>query len=386
MVDLVNVWMAIVLTGTAIFASLAWREARKTRKDYNVFELIRYLQSEDMRLARRILIVDIGETGGSYSNWIKIPKLRDAAEQVCAAYDMVGIMLKRGLIDEDLVDEWQDSITKCYNAAKPMIDEYRGRSGPSYYKHFKYLYGVVNANRDNKDINNEKRVEIKNFLNKIDKNKIILITTTIVIIILVTSCYYAVRTSAIDSILDPIDVNKITIISTTIVIITLVTSCYYAVRTSAIDSMHHSRQNIETYKIYANSSKDDDTEMLYNKIAKGWEKKEDYFKGLLKSNTVSLNYCFFSIIFMVIALFFALVLANYKWCTLIPSIIAGVLLFLAIIIHKESICKHKHLTCVCNFDLFYRLFGLLSLDVISEMGMEKDGKSEDEEVKMPIKF
>lgn len=52
-------------------------------------------------------------------------------------------MLQCGLIDEDVITEWADSIIQSWNAAKPMIDHYTIRSGELYYKNFREVYYIA---------------------------------------------------------------------------------------------------------------------------------------------------------------------------------------------------------------------------------------------------
>ena len=45
------------------------------------------------------------------------------------------------LIEKDLVvNEWRDSIIKCWEAAKPMIEEYRKKRGKDFWDDFEKLY------------------------------------------------------------------------------------------------------------------------------------------------------------------------------------------------------------------------------------------------------
>jgi len=319
---LATLFTSIILFGTAIFAYKAYKEANKTRKDHNVLELIKYLQGEDMRLARRTLMEDIKKL--PYHVWRNIPEKRNAAEKVCAVYDMVGLMLDRGLIDEDLVMEWKDSITKCYEAAKPMIDAYTERSGPSYYQNLNYLYNVVKPVKNDKDVNNKGRIK---------------------------NSFY--------SFLDKIDKEKITLITTAIVIIGLTLSCYYTVRTSAIHNVYNSRQNNMTYIIYANSF-DKNNGNIYADIAACWQENEKQFQSLVKTNTYSLNWCALSLILISIALIFALFSNNKLWeLFFFVSIVA---MLLAIAIHIPFIGQILP-DCFVKFDWVYKYFGLLNTTV-----------------------
>ena len=129
-------FMALVILITAIFAVLQLREISRSRKVTAFMNLSQFLQREEIREARRILI---GTSGKNFGDWSK--EEIEAAEKACSTYDVAGIMVSKKLIERDLVvNEWRDSIIKCWEAAKPMIEEYRKKRGKDFWDDFEKLY------------------------------------------------------------------------------------------------------------------------------------------------------------------------------------------------------------------------------------------------------
>jgi len=129
-------FMALVILITAIFAVLQLREISRSRKVTAFMNLSQFLQREEIREARRILI---GTSGKNFEDWSK--EEIEAAEKACSTYDVAGIMVSKKLIEKDLVvNEWRDSIIKCWEAAKPMIEEYRKKRGKDFWDDFEKLY------------------------------------------------------------------------------------------------------------------------------------------------------------------------------------------------------------------------------------------------------
>jgi hypothetical protein len=60
-------------------------------------------------------------------------------------YDQVGVLLRRGLIDFDLVDDLiGNSARQLWEKIQPVVEEARVRSeDPRLYEHFEYLYAEM---------------------------------------------------------------------------------------------------------------------------------------------------------------------------------------------------------------------------------------------------
>jgi len=131
--------MALVILITAIFAVLQLREITKSRKVAAFMTLSQFLQQDEVRKARRTLI---GILGKEFEDWSK--EEIEEAEKVCSTYDVAGIAVSKNLIEGDLVvNEWRDSLIKCWEAASPMIMEYRKKRGKDFWDDFEKLYEMA---------------------------------------------------------------------------------------------------------------------------------------------------------------------------------------------------------------------------------------------------
>jgi hypothetical protein len=129
-------FMVLVILATAVFAALQLKQVSKSRKAQTFMELSKYLQREEIREARRVLI---GISGKEYKDWSK--EETEAAEKASHTYDVAGVMVFRKLIEKELVvDEWRRSVIKCWEAAQPMIKGYQKERGKDFWHNFEKLY------------------------------------------------------------------------------------------------------------------------------------------------------------------------------------------------------------------------------------------------------
>jgi hypothetical protein len=134
-------FMALVILTTAILAVLQLREVSRARKATAFADISQFLQREEIRKARGILI---GIPKKDFKNWTN--KEIEAAEKACHTYDVAGIMVFKKLIEPDLIAaEWRHSIIKCWEAAEPMITEYRKERGEDLWDAFELLYKQAKA-------------------------------------------------------------------------------------------------------------------------------------------------------------------------------------------------------------------------------------------------
>jgi len=127
-----------VIVITAIFAAFQLIEASKSRKANIFMNIAQFLQREHIREARGTLI-KTSRREKDFNKWTDEEK--GSAEQACSTYNVAGIMVKRNLIEPDfVVKEWNDSIIKCWEAAQPMVEEYRKTRGRTFWNDFEELY------------------------------------------------------------------------------------------------------------------------------------------------------------------------------------------------------------------------------------------------------
>ena len=124
-------FMALVIVVTAIFALLRLREVIRSRAITAFVSLSQFLQEDATRKARDFLFKSSGRPlWEKFDTWKK--EEIEAAEKVCSTFDVVGIMVSAKLLGKDLLMEWHYTIIKAYEAAAPMINEYRAPGGTDY--------------------------------------------------------------------------------------------------------------------------------------------------------------------------------------------------------------------------------------------------------------
>ena len=93
------------------------------------------LQSEDVRDSRK-KILGINE---HYSSWTS--DIKNHAERVGNAYNTVGVLLKRGVVPYSyVIEEWHDSIIKCWHKCSEMTYEHRNLRGNDFWDEFETLF------------------------------------------------------------------------------------------------------------------------------------------------------------------------------------------------------------------------------------------------------
>ena len=140
--ELLSIITAVTIIIAAIYAGMQFKEIKKANKATAFRNYYEYMQREHVRKARGVLI-NLGKNIHKkiFNNWSdeEIKK----AEIVCYTYNLAGIMVVERLIDEDLVvKRGHDSIVKCWEAAKPMLEEYRVKQkrGNDFWEDFDTLY------------------------------------------------------------------------------------------------------------------------------------------------------------------------------------------------------------------------------------------------------
>ncbi|MFD9549326.1 hypothetical protein ACFWBG_18180 [Nocardia salmonicida] len=133
---------AVIALGAAIL--VVWQVTEMRRAAYaSAFKVVHdLLQTEEIRQDRRFVMANLRDQ--PFAVWSDDAKIR--AERVCASYDSVGIMCRMRLIPlEVVVDPWGDSIRKCWNVLRPLVESYRQERGvPGHWGDFQRLAGRAN--------------------------------------------------------------------------------------------------------------------------------------------------------------------------------------------------------------------------------------------------
>ncbi len=109
---------------------------RQVALGQNLLALFNFLQNEDVRDARRIVLTKL--VGRNYSDWNEEEKR--AAAKVCSNYSNAGFMTENGLVPPVLlIEHWGQSICRCYAILHEYITDLRHNMGPEYLAPFERL-------------------------------------------------------------------------------------------------------------------------------------------------------------------------------------------------------------------------------------------------------
>lgn len=141
----------IVLAGgtliLAVVAVVAAYFGFRQLRAYKLFEMMKYLEDEDFRTFRRIVIMEI--TPIRHTPWWKNnDRLEQAAAAVCTRYDILGLMIEFDTLDRVFFPKtsygtfftthWANSIIDCHHALENYL-EHRHDGAENAYIHFTRL-------------------------------------------------------------------------------------------------------------------------------------------------------------------------------------------------------------------------------------------------------
>lgn len=123
----------VLLAVVAAFAALHQASA------FKLFELLKFIQEERFRTARRAVITQIGPKRDQA--WWEDVALEAEASTCCAHNDIVGNMLKfsGGPLTEHFARHWSDSIVRTYEILHGFIERRRAEGGNPYAS-YTWLY------------------------------------------------------------------------------------------------------------------------------------------------------------------------------------------------------------------------------------------------------
>jgi hypothetical protein len=128
-------WTMTLIAGisTAIIYYLQLREMQRGVRNQNQAWLIQYLQSNEVRRARNVVLTDLKSKPYAQGNgWTDMEK-EDAAT-ACAAYGVAGVLIELNRVDADvIVDNWGPSIKMVCEICHDLIEQRRNASGANYW-------------------------------------------------------------------------------------------------------------------------------------------------------------------------------------------------------------------------------------------------------------
>lgn len=107
--------------------------AREASRGQNILALHNFIFDESFRRDRKVLI-ELEEAAKPMAAWT--PDERRSAERVCAAYNLVGLLVSYGVVDFRLLEDVRYSMTKCHKAATPLLEEARRARTADLWHHF----------------------------------------------------------------------------------------------------------------------------------------------------------------------------------------------------------------------------------------------------------
>jgi hypothetical protein len=129
--------VAIPATGFALFQLLEMKRGSKLSAFIAVWN---FLQEEHVREARGILIA-LAKKKKNFEIWT--PEERDAADLALQRYNSVAILVRNRLIPVSFVLQWEHSLILCWEAAQPLVIQYRTERGTGYWQQLEDLYNLA---------------------------------------------------------------------------------------------------------------------------------------------------------------------------------------------------------------------------------------------------
>jgi hypothetical protein len=129
-----QVWIALVATAAAVFAYIQIRAHNVQVRDYKLFEMLKYLESQDIRHSRRTVLRNIYPRKQE-EWWIDNEDLESAASDVCASYDILGRMIEAdpsGAYRKFFAHHWARSIVDNHDALEGFLRFRRQRVSDAY--------------------------------------------------------------------------------------------------------------------------------------------------------------------------------------------------------------------------------------------------------------
>lgn len=120
-----------------IFGLLQLSEIKKATYANAYNKALDILQSDDIRMARKYVLQKLQNK--NITEWTE-EDIKNA-EKVCQSYDVVGIMIRNGMLPlEVIVDSWGSSLRLTWATLKPFVENHRSMRGATeFWDDFEYL-------------------------------------------------------------------------------------------------------------------------------------------------------------------------------------------------------------------------------------------------------
>lgn len=136
----VSIFAFLAAALSALYARQQVRIAHSASRAQSLLAVLDYLQRSDIRDSRREVLTVLNTVPASA--WTDIQ--RATASNASASYDLVGTLLKSGVVDKDpIIQNYGASIVRCHDICAPMIQSFRANMpdalAKSYWDDFDWL-------------------------------------------------------------------------------------------------------------------------------------------------------------------------------------------------------------------------------------------------------
>ena len=114
-------------------------EAKKATNAEYFFRATATIQDDEIREARAHLFKIVLDEKKPLKEWTNSDKVM--VEKVCQSYDLIGMMIKNGFVDENLIlSSWHISIKKSWKCSQELVDRRREKDGQKFWNSFEWLH------------------------------------------------------------------------------------------------------------------------------------------------------------------------------------------------------------------------------------------------------
>jgi type II secretory pathway pseudopilin PulG len=136
----VSVFAFLAAALSALYARQQVRVAQSASRAQSLLAVLDYLQRPDIRDSRREVLTILNTLPASA--WTETQ--RATASNASASYDLVGTLLKSGVVDKGpIIQNYGASIIRCHDVCAPMIQGFRANMpdalARSYWDDFDWL-------------------------------------------------------------------------------------------------------------------------------------------------------------------------------------------------------------------------------------------------------
>jgi hypothetical protein len=125
-----------------LIALLAGWIALKQAQTFRLFEILKQMERPESRVARRIVMTEIGRVARTNPRWWSDDRLHQAAAQVSASYDHLGAIIEfhgTGRVERVFLERWGEGIVRTHEVLEEFL-KWRRETGPQSYRAYSWVY------------------------------------------------------------------------------------------------------------------------------------------------------------------------------------------------------------------------------------------------------